>query len=342
MEEQPGVALIAVVLAETGAIEVVLEAVVQLGDRFGQAELGGVLHGVVVRLVEVVGGSAQLLGRHPPAGLVDARLNGREQRYHRLEHLLRQVHRHAADRHRGEQQPQPQAAGTVHVVVHALALDLPGRPPLGKERPATRKGQHQRDEAIDHPGDRHDTHQPQPPVARQRQVVVELEDEGHEVLAREAAFAPVARTHRLAGHRVDVLHHWALVIRVASGRIVARHQRHQRGMAGLAGELHVPDLHARVGLLDALHQRPRRQHRTLAGGVVELRVEPFVQLVVEGQDAAGNAGEKQEDRRGQADVAVQEHENRTHRRLSVLQKAQSRRPCGAGGSSALIRSRRSR
>jgi hypothetical protein len=52
---------------------------------------------------------------------------------------------------------------------------------------------------------------------------------------------------------------------------------------------------------------------------------------MEGQDAAGDTGEEQEDRRGQADVAVQEHENGTHRRSSVFQKAQSRRPCEAGG-----------
>ncbi len=202
-------------------------------------------------------------------------------------------------------------------MIHALALDLPRRPPLAEERPPPRERQQQRDEAVDHPGDRHDAHQPQPPVARQRQVVVELEHEGHEVLARETAFAPIACADRLAGHRVEVMHHGPDIERLAGRGVLARHQRHQRGMARLVGELHIPDLHARVGRLDPLDQITRRQHRPLAGGVVELGIQPLVQLVMEGQDAAGDACQEQEQRRGQADVAVQENEDRTHRRFSV-------------------------
>ncbi|MNJ53249.1 hypothetical protein D3C77_486300 [compost metagenome] len=130
------------------------------------------------------------------------------------------------------------------------------------------------------------------------------------------------------------MHHRALGKGLAGGRIVARHQGQQRGVARFVRELHVPDLQARVGRLDALDQRARRQHRPLACGVVERRVQPFVQLVVEGQHAAGEAGEKQEQRGRKADVAVQQHEDRAHRQSPFAEntKPPARwEPAAAGG-----------
>ncbi|MNP79242.1 hypothetical protein D3C76_1770340 [compost metagenome] len=64
--------------------------------------------------------------------------------------------------------------------------------------------------------------------------------------------------------------------------------------------------------LQLIHKHPRLLSFTHGGGFVEGRVEPLVQFVMKGQDAAGKAGQGQKQRGDQAEVAVEQYVKLTH------------------------------
>ena len=134
---------------------------------------------------------------------------------------------------------------------------------------------------------------------------MELQQKRHQVLPLEAAGAPKALPLLMGCNRVQVKYLIALGIRLAGGRVGAWHRCQQRGMPGFLWIFHVPDLQPRVLGLNAIHQCAGGQHRPLARRVIELGVEPLIQLVMKGQDTPGQPGQQQEHCGGQAHVAVQ-------------------------------------
>src|SRR5690606_25713773 len=107
------------------------------------------------------------------------------------------------------------------------------------------------DGAVEYPEDCQRANQPQAAVARQAEVVVKLEDEGDEILPREAAGTPLPLAQHRGGVWLKVEHPWWQIVVLAGGRIVARHGGQQRRVSPLVRLLQVPDQALRLGGLQA-------------------------------------------------------------------------------------------
>ncbi|MNJ39267.1 hypothetical protein D3C77_341360 [compost metagenome] len=155
---------------------------------------------------------------------------------------------------------------------------------------------------------------------------MQLEHERHEVFAGEAAITPVTLAKCLATDRVEVEHRVLLGIGLSAARVIARNGRQQCRMARLVGVLHVPDLQARMFGLDLVHKGAWLLSFTHTRGFVEGRVQPFIQLVMEGQDTTRETGHGQEQGRDQAQVAMQQNVEMTHDVKSELKSQDAKKP----------------
>ncbi|MNZ82374.1 hypothetical protein D3C78_1010700 [compost metagenome] len=192
------------------------------------------------------------------------------------------------------------------------ALDLPGARPLFPEGFAPWKSQPQRDETIDHPGNRHQAHQQQTPVVGQGQVVMKFQNERDEVLRLKAAFPPVAMPGLFTTHGVQVKHLIWLFERLARDGVVAWHCCEQRGVPPFIRVLHVPDLKLGMLPLQPVDQHARRELHAFRGSLVERWIQPFIQLMIERQKTAGQASHQQKQGRGQTDVTMKQNPYCTH------------------------------
>jgi hypothetical protein len=81
-------------------------------------------------------------------------------------------------------------------------------------------------------------------------------------------------------------------------------------MAGLGGQRHIAEHDLGMARLDLARQRQRRLGGAGRHGLVELRVEPLVELMVPGDQRAGQARHQQKAGHRQARPAVQAHQQR--------------------------------
>ncbi|MNM98794.1 hypothetical protein D3C81_1113330 [compost metagenome] len=143
---------------------------------------------------------------------------------------------------------------------------------------------------------------------------MEFEHERHEVLAREAALAPITLAQGLAADRVQIEHGVLFGIGFAARRIGTRHGSQQCRVTRLVRIFHIPDLQPREPPLQVVHQGARWQCLPTGRCVIEARVEPLIDLVLKRQDASGETSQGKKQGNPQADVTVQQYIEVTHER----------------------------
>jgi len=140
-------------------------------------------------------------------------------------------------------------------------------------------------------------------------------DERDQIEPRERQCAPFAARLHGAGRRVD----GDLVeidrIRLPRRRIGTRHHAGLQRMAGLDGERQIGHLHARVGRFDPLGERERRKRLPAAARDVEVAVQRRVELVIPGDQRAGEPRDEQKQRGREAEPSMQADEQRSHERI---------------------------
>jgi hypothetical protein len=278
---------------------------------------------------------AQRCERHQRRG---ARRGLGDQREHRVEHLLVEVQRERGEGHDDDQPPDPQPARAVQVEVELVAAGRPahgprrlpalppggGRPVRRVHGPAQAPGHREveRDEAVDEPHQRHRAHDPPAdavgaPHRRHVQHVVQLAQERHQCLGPERDRGRVAAPAHFGRDRIDEHLVVAELEGLAGGRVGARLHEVAGGVAFLETERHVRDPRTRIVRLDRGGQRERVLEGAAALRVVELAVEPAVDLVIPRDDGAGQARDDEEQRDRQARPAVDGGREGAHQKSMV-------------------------
>ncbi|MFK4578839.1 hypothetical protein ABIF83_002286 [Bradyrhizobium ottawaense] len=152
------------------------------------------------------------------------------------------------------------------------------------------------------------------PELRDVHRVVQLVEKRDEVLPRDGPDrAPIAPAQLRAGVGIEEDLIVVEGVALAGRRIDPRHDEEPQRMALLRRHEEVDDARAGIALLDRLGELDRGDRRAFAADVEQMAVQNVVDLVIPGDDRAGDAGKEQESGREQSRPAMQLAECRSHR-----------------------------
>ena len=181
----------------------------------------------------------------------------------------------------------------------------------------TRQGQCHGDKGIEQPDHGGGAHQPDTPAVdavplRQMQGEVQLVEEGHQVFRVQGDLAPQAFADDLAGDRI---HEGMVIVQlIAATRFRIHPGVHPdfRVVAGFWLQMEKAGAYPGVGLLHPVHQFQHGQRLPFTLALEQVRVEPFIQLVVPGNQRPGQAGNNQKAGNKEAEPAMKNHQNCAH------------------------------
>ena len=248
--------------------------------------------------------------------------------HHRLENFVAQIEIDTRERAAQGNRQQPQTGCAVQVVDPPKAARFPLNAPsgsptgpvmgrsLGRRRlPFDACGQREIEARQAHrqPGHCHRTKQLMASAARQRQTAMKAVQPRHEVGPVALPNAPGAVAQNAAGGRIDPQ-------AIEAGRAL-RHARLHLDFdraSGLRIQRQLRDADARLVGFDLLDQSVGGQrglhglHGLAIAGVEQLRIQPRIQLVLEGEQAPSHPADDQEHGGDQAAPTVQRAQNAFH------------------------------